>query len=58
MACYQSLNIAKERVEALRQAHNTHDVEKIMQFFVEDGLDYSDYGIDINIPLSRKILAE
>jgi hypothetical protein len=47
MACYRSLKTADERVEALRQAHNTHDVDRIMKFFVEDGLDYSDYGIKI-----------
>ena len=40
----QAPQVALDRVEALRLAHNTHDVERIMKFFVEDNLDYSDYG--------------
>ena len=44
MASDQAPQVALERVEALRQAHNTHNVDEIMKFFVEDGLDYSDYG--------------
>jgi len=44
MAVFTAPRIALDRVEALRQAHNSHDVERIMTHFVEEGLDYSDYG--------------
>lgn len=45
MANSQPPKVALNRVDALCQAHNSHGIDKIMTFFVEDGLDYSDYGL-------------
>jgi len=45
MANSQPPKVALNRVDALCPAHNSHGIHKIMTFFVEDGLDYSDYGL-------------